>query len=100
MAETLQAGIDNGKKLRRAIMSVKDTKQRIFDNLYDNFSKTRQNPWIDAEGLRIQLTIPEDDFWKALKDFVDLHDQLFVVVDLQTKQVRLGASGTQKRETF
>ncbi len=81
-------------------MSVKDTKQRIFDNLYDNFSKTRKNPWIDAEGLRIQLTIPEDDFWKALKDFVDLHDQLFVVVNLQTKQLKLGASGIQKRTTF
>ena len=81
-------------------MSVKDTKQRIFDNLYDNFSKTRQNPWIDAEGLRIQLTIPEDVFRKALKDFLDLHDQLFVVVNLQTKQLKLGASGIQKRTTF
>ncbi len=81
-------------------MLVKDAKQQIFDSLYNDFIKTAQNPWIDAEGLRIQLTIPEDVFWKALNDFVNLHDQLFVVVDLQTKQVRLGASGTQKRETF
>ncbi len=82
-------------------MSVKDTKQRIFDNLYDNFTKTRQNPWIDAEGLRIQLTIPEDVFRKALKDFfLDLHDQLFVVVNLQTKQLKLGALGILKRTTF
>jgi hypothetical protein len=81
-------------------MSVKDAKQQILDCLYNDFIKTGQNPWVGAEGLRIQLTIPKDVFWKALKDFVDLHNQLFVVVDLQTKQVRLGASGTQKRETF
>ncbi len=81
-------------------MSVKDAKRQIFDSLYNDFIKTGQNPWIDAEGLRIRLTIPEDVFWKALKDFVDLHGQFFVVVNLQTKQVRLGASGTQKRETF
>ena len=81
-------------------MSVKDAKRQIFDSLYNDFIKTGQNTWIDAEGLRRQLLIPEDVFWKALKDFVDLHDQMFVVVDLQTKRVRLGASGTQKRETF
>jgi hypothetical protein len=81
-------------------MSVKDAKQQISDCLYNDFIKTSQNPWIDAEGLRIQLSIPEDVFGKALKDFVDLHDQMFVVVDLQTYRVRLGASGTQKRETF
>lgn len=81
-------------------MSVKEAKQQIFDSLYNDFIKTGQNPWIDAEGLRRQLLIPEDVFWNALKDFVDLHDQMFVVVDLQTKRVRLGASGMQKRETF
>jgi hypothetical protein len=89
-----------GQKERGFIMSVKDAKQQIFDSLYNDFINTGKNPSRDAEGLRKQLNISEDEFWKALKDFVDLHDQLLVVVDLQTKQVRLGASGTLKRGTF
>jgi len=81
-------------------MSVKDTKQRIFDNLYDDFSKTSQNLWIEAEALRIKLNIPEDEFYKAIREFVDLHSQTYVEADLQTKRLRLGASGIQKRTIF
>ncbi len=83
-------------------MSVKDAKQQIFDSLYNDFINTGKNPSIDAEGLRKQLNIPEDEFSQALHQFADssYHSQMYVEVDIQTKQVRLGASGMQKRETF
>ena len=81
-------------------MSVKDAKQQIFDSLYNDFSKTGQNTWIDAEELRKRLNISENEFSQAFHQFVDSHSQIYVEVNIQTKQLRLGASGTQKRTTF
>jgi hypothetical protein len=81
-------------KKGQADVTVEEAKAKIFHWLCSRYHDPgKGNEYIDKDILREAISIPEEVFEKALKEFVDPGAHECVEVEMPTGRLRLGTAG-------